>query len=904
MEIKKLGLLFTMGAISLASCSDDNTQNAQSGTIATFASGINNYVTRVNDEGDKWVAEDSIGIYMLNNTESTIINGVDNVKHFATNAGVSTSFTTPVPVHFPTDGSAVDFIAYHPHSLKVANAIYPIDLSDQSKQAILDLMYAESQPSKNDGYTHEYQSAIELTFNHKLTKTVLNVTAPGKDISNMAVTIKGVDKTGEFNLIEGKITSRATNGEIVPCKVSNGKYEAILLPIETLSDTHTVEFDIEGVVYKWTMSQNTAAGGGSIGKFEEGYKYTFNITVTDSGVTAEVVSTSGSASPWEDGGSGNGSANKNDDNVNAPVVGKVDPTVLYGYGENTTGGGVDPTIGGTRATAANVFHFNDGGCFNEWLKLREKNKSTEPAIVWLSGEFKASDGRNDMFDIKRTSNITFIGTNGFVMNKVGIFAKDAHNIIFRNLHIKLPAYSADGISMQESSNIWVDHCTFESLNQTKDAEDGSCDITHGTYNVTVSWCHFIKTQKSCLVGHSNSNGSEDQAIRVTFHHNHFDNSGSRHPRLRFGKAHVYNNFYDNVTTYGAGSAYGGMLLLEDNYFDGVKLPTDICTYPAKKSGSNWVSNLTGSEAGYLYERNNTYANRPADISEFYPLVNVEYKAYNNESTKLSTPLAYDDFKPTYSYIVDDLEDLPEIVRTNAGVGKLEGCVTTVPVNNGGYTPGESGGNDDGNDGNDGNEVPSTSLENDWFVTGYNSATANVTLGENGSLTLTGTGKFESGKQSMAYVYRTIEGDFTITAKLTNPTFNVTKNQTQAHIGLMLTPDLSKSATEFFFAAASYAADANYYGTYRVASGNRSTPKLTLASGSGDVYLKLQRNSSTITASYTQGGAASSTVESTITNLANSIYIGFIVSSGDSSATATGTFSDIQINGVEAPGFSE
>ena len=347
-------------------------------------------------------------------------------------------------------------------------------------------------------------------------------------------------------------------------------------------------------------------------------------------------------------------------------AGAVDPTVIYGYGQETTGG--------AGATAANTHHFNSGTAFRDWLKLREKNKSTTPAIVWLSGTFTASDGRDSgspWFDIKRTSNITIYGTDSFKMKNVGFFLNEAQNIIIRNIYIVMPKADngADGISMQESKNVWVDHCTFESVNQEKDYEDGSCDITHATSGVTVSWCHYIKTQKSSLVGHSNS-ATEDVAITATFHHNFFDESSSRHPRVRFGKVHVYNNFYNGCTTYGVGSAYGAMVLVEHNAFDNVHLPTDICTFPAKKSGSSWVSNLTGSVAGYLYADNNEFTNKPSNASDPYPFTNLEWKAYNGE--KLATPLVYADFKPAYTYVYDSASEVAAIVRAGAGVGKMEG----------------------------------------------------------------------------------------------------------------------------------------------------------------------------------------------------------------------------------------
>lgn len=350
-------------------------------------------------------------------------------------------------------------------------------------------------------------------------------------------------------------------------------------------------------------------------------------------------------------------------------TGDVDATICYGYGELTTGG--------AGATAANTHHFDTGTAFRDWLKLREKNKSTTPAIVWLSGTFTASDGRDSgspWFDIKRTSNITIYGTDSFKMQNVGFFLNEAENIILRNIYIVMPKADngADGISMQESKNVWVDHCTFESVNQEKDYEDGSCDITHATSGVTVSWCHYIKTQKSSLVGHSNSN-SEDKAITATFHHNFFDGSSSRHPRVRFGKVHVYNNFYNGCTTYGVGSAYEAMVLVEHNAFDNVHLPTDICTFPAKQSGSSWVSNLQGSVAGYLYAANNEFTNIPSNASDPYPFTNVEWIKYGGE--KLSVAFVYADFAPTYTYVYNPASEVAEIVRAGAGVGKMEGYAT-------------------------------------------------------------------------------------------------------------------------------------------------------------------------------------------------------------------------------------
>ena len=362
---------------------------------------------------------------------------------------------------------------------------------------------------------------------------------------------------------------------------------------------------------------------------------------------------------------------------NPPTVGTVDMTALTGYGAGVTGG-----ANGT------VLHFNSGKALQTWLLARtktEKSGDHSPVTIWLSGTFNNDEGRDfssahPWFDVKDVSNLSFIGTDSFVMNKIGIFCVRASNIIIRNINFQQPKAEngADAVSMQECDGVWVDHCTFTSLNQTKDYEDGSTDITHGSKNVTVSWCRYIKTQKSCLVGHSNSQSGDTQ-ITATFHHNWFEGSSSRHPRVRFGQVHVYNNFFDGNTTYGVGSAYGAKVLVEYNYFDSVQLPTDICTYPAKESGE---SNLQGSVAGYLYPTQNIYVNRPAKAKDPYPLSNVKYEKYGSAA---GTELTYADFKPVYTYTVTAADDVPAVVKAGAGYGKLGFTEAPVEVNNGGIT---------------------------------------------------------------------------------------------------------------------------------------------------------------------------------------------------------------------------
>ena len=587
-----------------------------------------------------------------------------------------------------------------------------------------------------------------------------------------------------------------------------------------------------------------------------------------------------------------------------PVEGNVELDRMYGYAQAA---GV---TGGEGATAANTLHFNSGKALQTWLLARakaEKKGDSAPVIIWLSGTFGPSDGRDfseahPWFDVKEVSNISFYGTDGFVMDRIGMFLVRAKNIIIRNLNVNQPKANngADAISIQDSDGVWVDHCTFTSLNQTKDYEDGSTDITHGSRNVTVSWCRYIKTQKSCLVGHSNSQSGDTQ-ITVTFHHNWFDNSSSRHPRVRFGRAHVYNNLYDGCTTYGAGSAYGARVLVEYNYFDGVQLPTDICTYPAKEGD---VSNLQGSVAGYLYATQDVYVNKPQNARSPYPLTNVRYTSYNGSTI---TPLTYADFKPAYDYIVTRAEDVPETVMAGAGYGKLGWSEAPLAVNNGGITD-FNGSDDNPTDPDTGDEddpetpdQPASGLAEGWNWIN-NGATASYALAD-GQLTISSTGKWESGAQTFGAVYRELSGDFTATVKLDS--FVPQKSGNQGVAGLIVfVSDPSATAANLVYLLAGKGD--KYYRRYRLgtsgdaAKSTGSAMSAPATTGSSEIF-RIVREGNVLKASYSLDGGETFGDASTVDfsgTIGASVKVGIVCNSSDNSKQGTAVFSAFTLNGTQ------
>jgi pectate lyase len=115
-------------------------------------------------------------------------------------------------------------------------------------------------------------------------------------------------------------------------------------------------------------------------------------------------------------------------------------------------------------------------------------------------------------------------------------------------------------------NIWIDHCDFYTdRDHILDYYDGLLDIKNQSRFITVSWSKFHDHQKSVLIS-SGDQETADSVIRITFHHNYFFDCDSRLPSIRFGKAHIFNNYYrDNGTA--VNTRMGACVRVENNYFE-------------------------------------------------------------------------------------------------------------------------------------------------------------------------------------------------------------------------------------------------------------------------------------------------------------------------------------------------
>jgi pectate lyase len=291
--------------------------------------------------------------------------------------------------------------------------------------------------------------------------------------------------------------------------------------------------------------------------------------------------------------------------VPAPASAAI--TDLVGWGTQnggTTGGGSAATTTVTSASA-----------------LTTALASTAAANIRVSGTISCSG----MLRVR--SNKTIIGNSGAAIVGCGFNINGDRNVIIRNLSFR--NWNDDAINVQESAtNIWVDHNSFSN------GYDGAVDIKRGSDFITVSWNRVFNHDKSMLLGHSDGNASQDVGhLRVTYHHNWFDASTQRHPRVRFGNpVHVYNNYYNSNSGYGVASTEGAGVLVEANSFENVDDPFHL------GEGS--------SDAGTLVARNNLLVNSGSG---------------QTGGSVASIP---------YSYTADAAANVKSIVTANAGAGRI------------------------------------------------------------------------------------------------------------------------------------------------------------------------------------------------------------------------------------------
>ncbi|MDA3881038.1 MAG: T9SS type A sorting domain-containing protein [Prolixibacteraceae bacterium] len=247
----------------------------------------------------------------------------------------------------------------------------------------------------------------------------------------------------------------------------------------------------------------------------------------------------------------------------------------------------------------------------------KKGKDNRPLIVRLVGQITDPSylDKGDIVIENDNNSAGYITLEGVgddaTADGWGIRVKNASNIEIRNIgFMNCDSNEGDDVSLQQDNEyVWVHHCDFFYGNAGGDSDqakgDGALDCKRSGF-VTFSYNHFWDTGKSNLLG----NGIEDPRF-LTYHHNWYDHSDSRHPRVRSHSVHVYNNYYDGIAKYGVGATNASSVFVEGNYFRN-------CKYPI----------LTSMQGSDVYDESKQ-ANDYSDMPTFSKEDGGSIKAFNN-----------------------------------------------------------------------------------------------------------------------------------------------------------------------------------------------------------------------------------------------------------------------------------
>ncbi|NEE01542.1 pectinesterase family protein [Phytoactinopolyspora halotolerans] len=284
---------------------------------------------------------------------------------------------------------------------------------------------------------------------------------------------------------------------------------------------------------------------------------------------------------------------------------------LEALGQDGTTGGA----GGERVTVRNQ---------EELVRYAE---AEEPYIIQVAGTVDL-EPLGHLVKVRSDKSIIGIGPRAEIVGG-GFFLDHVENVIIRNLTFrdsyvpgdwdgKLPDNDNDAIRVDTSHHVWIDH------NEFRRHGDGIVDLRKDSDYVTVSWNVIADHNKTFGIG-----WTDNVVTKVTIHHNWFRNTHQRNPSIdNTAAAHLYNNYFDGISQYGAMSRNAAKVVAEHNYFSDVVDPL-----------------VTKEPESELVERGNVFDGVWGRIDS-----------------------AGDAFEPAsfYEYAADPAETVPSVVARHAG----------------------------------------------------------------------------------------------------------------------------------------------------------------------------------------------------------------------------------------------
>ena len=280
---------FAALALTLAACNNDN-ENLNDGPVAAQFIADITPATRVNSEGTDWTDGDRIGVTGA---------GFTNVPYKRENGKFVTDGTT---IYF-NDTETHTFHAYYPYQAE--GGTVTVSTAADKQGADIDFLFAsgatgdthnpevsftdKTKDGGPDNSFHHCMSLIKFTFKPG-DGLIFNETEPA------GYTLYGLKLEGTFDTATGTTAVTAASESLITMQLGGATTSQVIILPQGVTTSLDLTVSFNGLDYTATLPNPSKPDAN---QFSAGYAYTYNITLSNNGITVEEPE----IKPWEPGDS-------------------------------------------------------------------------------------------------------------------------------------------------------------------------------------------------------------------------------------------------------------------------------------------------------------------------------------------------------------------------------------------------------------------------------------------------------------------------------------------------------------------------------------------------------------------------------------------------------------------------
>lgn len=302
--MKKFRFLYIAAAALLfAACANEEDGIGNNGPVAaTVKADIsNNIKTRGTADNNSWTAGDAIGVYASSSGYTT----GDNKKYVTTNGDGTFEAADNNNIIYFKDNKETTFSAYYPYSESLTDGKMDWNMAEveENQPCMADVLFASGATASKASPIVNFTD-IEHRFKHCMSLVEFKI-KPGQGVKYNnykfnRLELKGIFRSGKFDTRTGSVETAGDRGSISrnfdDVSFESKKSVAYIMLPQSL-ESNKMDIEIYLLLNDSEVKYTTHITPSTNGQFEGGKKYTYNITVKNTGITIEDAN----IFPWENG---------------------------------------------------------------------------------------------------------------------------------------------------------------------------------------------------------------------------------------------------------------------------------------------------------------------------------------------------------------------------------------------------------------------------------------------------------------------------------------------------------------------------------------------------------------------------------------------------------------------------